>query len=144
MKFHVAKNSEGRRIVHTTAADAKSDDPQFVSVDIPTDKPGLHEWYQKQLDEIDAQAGGSSSDTNEETDSASAASFDGITSGAVTADLIMAMPPDQRAMLIEDLFDKLPTMTQLHYGARAIEEARDAIGGPAIHTTGRRFGKQTD
>ena len=144
MKFHVARNEEGRRIVHTVAAEAKAEDPKFVSIDIPTDKPGLQEWYQRQLDEIDAQTGGSPSDANEETDSGNAASCDGNTSGAVTADLIMAMPPDQRAMLIEDLFDKLPTMTQLHYGARAIEEARDAIGGPAVHTAGRRFGKQTD
>ena len=144
MKFHVARNGEGRRIVHTVAAEAKAEDPGYVSIDIPTDKPGLQTWYQDQLDEIDATSSNTSPEADGESEPAGATPPVPSASGAVTADLIMAMPPDQRAMLIEDLFDKLPTMTQLHYGARAIEEARDAIGGPAVHTAGRRFGKQTD
>ena len=137
MKFHIARNEEGRRIVHTVASEAKNEDPNFVSVDIPTDKPGLQKWYQEELDKIDEIAGDSSSEANEEIETESAACVILDTPGAVTADLIMAMPPDERSMLIESLFDALPTMTQLHYGARAIEEARDKIGGPALHNVGR-------
>lgn len=135
MKFHIARD-QGRRTVHTTVSEAKSIDPNFVSVDIPTDKPGLMEWYQQQLDAQDAQSEATdSAPSSEDQESASEAPADipAATNGKITAAAILALPSNDLSLLIEEVFDSLPIMTQLHYGSRAIEEARDHIGGPSMH-----------
>lgn len=135
MKFHVARD-EGRLVVHTIAAEAKSVDPNYNTVDIPTDKPGLMAWYQKQLDEQAASsppADESQEPAAEAPESASAAA-----SGDITAAAILALPSNELSILIEEIFDSLPIMTQLHYGSRAIEEARDQIGGHAINPSKAR------
>lgn len=134
MKFHVARD-QGRRTVHTTVSDAKAIDPNFISIDIPTDKPGLMEWYQQQLDAEDAKneaADEAVTDADHEDAVETAEAAPAAASGEITAAAILALPSNELSILVEEIFDSLPIMTQLHYGSRAIEEARDQIGGPSI------------
>lgn len=125
MKFYVTETHEGRQLV-SKQADAKSLDPHFSRIDIPTDHDGLKALVQSLWGEIDTLRRGSPSVSpgealleREEDAGLSPPPSENLPARGV--------PYAVQTISFEDGFAAMPLSLQLHFAGLALENARSQI-----------------
>lgn len=98
MIFYITQNPI---CLHTTQANAKAVNKSFEQIDIPTDKTGLMAFVQELYDRA-------------------VFDVDNFPEG-------LTPPPTHQSVHWDEDFDKLPVAHQLHFAARAMENAREAL-----------------
>lgn len=93
-----------------TQADAKALDRDFIQVDVPTDKAGLMAY----INELMARLENSPEISNEPPPPP-----------APPASIPVSYT--ERAVSFEDAFENMPLALQLHFGAKAMENARSCL-----------------
>lgn len=118
MKFYLCMTPEGRKRLVTRQDEAKKLDKEAKPIDIPVDQAGLKAAFEELFDQItDLEKGESlSSGEAEVLDSRPGAS----------------PPPagesySEKSNRFEDEFDAMPLAQQLHFAAKAMENARERL-----------------
>lgn len=130
MKLYLVNDSDGRALrIEGTQADAKSAakiaEGDFEQIEVPTDKNGLIEFL------------------NSGNPLSSRPAEDEYDTVVERQDPVVAKNVDVRVDL-EDAWDQLPLATQLHYAARAVEDARDQIKPASTKTVGEPVAEEPE
>jgi hypothetical protein len=109
MKFYVAREN-GHRFLHHRKDDAKAQDRNFETIDVPTDLNGLKSFIQELYSEIDT-------------------ATDLMVMSAEPAPPPPAAKPSyvDQSVNWDALFPTLPLAHQLHFAAMAMENARERL-----------------
>lgn len=113
MIFHIATNSDGRKIAYTVKTEAAAVDPNFETVDISTDKAAIQALIQDSFDQIHSlkQAVLGSQERVKE----------------VRQEAQQAPSYTVMSVATDETFSALPLAQQLHLAAMAVENARQQI-----------------
>jgi hypothetical protein len=122
-QFYLATDQDGMRHLLTVATEASKMDPNMVSLEIGSDKTSIQNALQELLTEADkAKKAASLAEIPEETEEF----FE-------KAELKQPAPISTESyagwsLKLEEVWDNLPLAHKLHFGARAMEAAREKLG----------------